>query len=392
MTRARDNSNILGTSGTNGQVLTIDTAQNNGYAFENPAQFVAGKNAVINGAMEISQRNGISAVTPASGYAGQQIYVLDRFVYTSGQISSAMTFQQVTDAPTGFVYSLKSTVASAVTSPSSTDDYGLAQFIEGSQVAAYNLGTSSAATATLSFWAKSSLTGNFTISLQNNAYNRTFVTTYNITTANTWQKISITFAGDTAGTWVRDTSGAGLRVVWNLGTGSGSTTSTTNTWQGAYYSHITGSNNLISTAGATLYITGAQLELGSVATPFSRAGGTLQGELSACERYYQLIASGTGKCFGTGNYFGSGQVHGLIPLRTTMRTVPTSASVVGTGYYKVYSNGSTTNLLNSITLGSESNERVILLFNNTEASGTQGTGLMLITNNAASFIALQAEL
>jgi hypothetical protein len=188
---------------------------------------------------------------------------------------------------------LKSTVASAVSSLPTGDDYNLAHMIEGSQVAAYNLGTSSAATATLSFWAKSSLTGNFTISLQNNAYNRTFVTTYNITAANTWQKFSITFAGDTSGTWVRDTSGAGLRVIWNLGSGTANTTSTTNTWQGTYYSHVTGSNNLVSTAGATFYITGVQLEISPVATAFSRAGGTLQGELAACMRYYQQINPAT---------------------------------------------------------------------------------------------------
>jgi hypothetical protein len=369
--------------------VAIGLSQDNGGGAVAP--YVAGKNAIINGAMEISQRNGTSTVTPASAYAGQQIYVLDRFLYASGQTSSVMTFQQVTDAPAGFVYSLKSTVASAVSSLPTSDDYNLAHMIEGSQVAAYNLGTSSAATATLSFWAKSSLTGNFTISLQNNAYNRTFVTTYNITAANTWQKFSITFAGDTSGTWVRDTSGVGLRVIWNLGASTANSTSTTNTWQGTYYSHVTGSNNLVSTAGATLYITGVQLELGSTATPFSRAGGTLQGELAACQRYYWRLTAANNNytTFCIGANYSSTQAYYAMRPPVTMRATP-SQSASSAGNFSTY-NGS-----GGVTLSSISNDILnpdsFAIVGNVSSGLTAGYAARLGANNTSAYIEWSAEL
>jgi hypothetical protein len=239
------------------------------------------RNRIINGAMVISQRNGTSSITPATG----NTYNVDRFL-TYSSVTSKFSVQQNAGSvtpPAGFTNYLGITSISAY-SVLSGDIFKLSQFIEGFNTADLGWGTANAQTVTLSFWVRSSLTGTFGGAIQNAAENRAYPFTYTISSANTWEQKSITIAGDTTGTWVGATNGIGISVSWGLGvgtTGSG----TAGAWSGSAFYSATGATSVVGTNGATFYITGVQLEAGSVATPFERRD--YGRELIMCQRYYQ---------------------------------------------------------------------------------------------------------
>ena len=232
------------------------------------------KNRIINGAMVINQR-GYSA-SPANGD-----YTLDRWtagVDQSGKFSVA----QSSTAPVGFINSLLCTSTSAYT-VGSNEAFQIRQNIEGLNCTDLAWGTANAKTVTLSFQVYSSLTGTFGGSIVNNAYDRSYPFSYSIPVANTWTTISVTIAGDTSGTWLT-TNGTGIRVGFSLGAGS-SKSGTAGSWAGAFYASATGATSVVGTSGATFYITGVQLEVGSSATGFEyRQYGQ---ELALCQRYYE---------------------------------------------------------------------------------------------------------
>ena len=242
---------------------------------------MAGRNRIINGDMRIDQRNAGASVTVNTWSA----YPVDRFFGSFRPSTGTATAQQVSDAPSNFVYSLKLTQAS-VTIQAAADYYGIIQRIEGYNVADMNFGSANAKTFTLSFWVKSSVTGTYGLAFQNiNATRRSYVTTYTINSANTWEQKTITVAGDQSGTW-EVTNSSGLVIQWDLGSGSDYQTSTLNAWQTSNVIQASGATRWIDTNGATFYITGVQLEAGSVATPFEhRQYGQ---ELYLCKRYFEI--------------------------------------------------------------------------------------------------------
>lgn len=268
------------------------------YGVAAPANSMGFRNRIINGDMRIDQRNAGASVT----YSSNPGYPVDRNRFEFSQVSK-ITGQRSTTAPTGFSYSAQGTVAAAVT-PGASDYFLIGQPIEGFNVADLGWGTASAQTVTLSFWVRSSVTGTYSLRFINGSFNRTYLTSYTISATNTWEQKTITLAGDTSGTWATDNT-AGIVVQWDLGAGSNATSSTTNAWQAGNYQHVTGSVNWISTAGATFYITGVQLEAGSVASPFERRD--YGRELMMCQRYcFVLAPSETNiRAATSGNYSGT---------------------------------------------------------------------------------------
>lgn len=255
------------------------TTSINGYTPS--ASNMAGRNRIINGAMTIHQRGG--AIT--SGYT------LDRFGILN-TTDGAISVTQDTNAPSNFKNSLKVTVTTADSSLASTQRLAIRHRLEGNNVADFDFGSSSAQTVTLSFWVRSSETGTYGGSLQNSATNRTYVFSYSISAADTWEKKTITVAGDTSGTWATDNS-EGICINWSLGCGS-SFLNSAGSWLAADAKSVTGESPLIGTLNATWYITGVQLEVGSTASEFEhRQYGQ---ELALCQRYYEPF--GTFDCSG----------------------------------------------------------------------------------------------
>jgi hypothetical protein len=238
--------------------------------------------------MQVDQRNSGSSVNLANA----KVYAVDRFYWIESS-SETPTGQRVTDAPNGFTHSVKITNTSTTTTPSYTQ---LVQSIEGNNVSQLYFGNSSAESVTLSFYVKSSLTGQFSASLRNGASNRSNVSTYTINSANTWERKTITFVGDTTGTWTTDIS-VGLDLIFRLDDTGG--TSSLNQWTATGDAFASGSVRFMGNASATWQITGVQLEVGEQATPFEhRSFGE---ELGLCQRYFQQWtqeASG----FSTNNY------------------------------------------------------------------------------------------
>ena len=273
------------------------------------------KNRIINGAMVFDQRNAGASVTPTDGG-----YVTDRFKYTLTQ-ASKLTAQQSTTSTTGFVNSLLTTSSSAY-SITSSDVFILIQNIEGFNVADLAWGSASAATVTLSFWVRSSLTGTFGGSVANSARNRSYPFTYTISTANTFEQKTITISGDTTGTWVTN-NGEGIRLSFGLGVGS-TFSGTAGAWAAADYRSATSATSVVGTNGATFYITGVQLEKGSTATSFDYR--PYSAELAMCQRYYQKFNGSQYLNEGVGAAAATTIIYYNKPFITSMRTAPTFSS------------------------------------------------------------------
>ena len=326
------------------------------------------RNRIINGDMRIDQRNAGASVTLTSG----GVYTVDRWSGVE-DTDGAMTAQQDTSAPTGFVNSLKFTTTTADATLAATQYASCVQKIEGTNVADLAWGSASAKTITISFWVRSSLTGTFGGAINNSGSTRSYPFTYSISVADTWEQKFVTIAGDTSGTWLT-TTGIGLQIVFGLGVGS-TYSGTAGAWAGANYLSATGATSVIGTLNATWYITGVQLEVGSVATPFERRPFGL--ELELCQRYYEKsyseadIAGASAR--GSANMFVSsvvtGYLYGSVSYKTQKRAKPTVTIYSYNGTAGRGTDGNATNLAaNTMDVAS-----------NTNFSGTSG---FVVQNNS----------
>jgi hypothetical protein len=240
------------------------------------------RNRIINGNMLIDQRNAGASVTVN---ATAQFFPVDRWYAVGQPTDGVFTVQQVSDAPSGsgLTKSVKATITTADASIGATQEYFLDQRIEGYNVADFEFGAATAKTITVSFYVKSSVTGSFGGRIGNAGSTRTYPFSFTILSANTWEQKTVTITGDITGTWLTD-NGIGMDIVFSLGVGS-SRKGTANTWAATNYIAPTGSVDLISTSSATFYITGVQLEVGTVATPYEMQ--IYSDQLAQCRRYYE---------------------------------------------------------------------------------------------------------
>jgi len=303
--------------------------------------FTGFKNKIINGAMVINQR---ATTLTDSGY------ITDRWAYNAGAASKASIAQSSTaPAGTGFTNSLLVTSSTAL-SVGASDVHLLEHRFEGYNVCDLGFGAAGAATVTLSFWIRSSLTGTFSGALGNAGPDRSYPFSYTIDAADTWEKKTITIPGDTTGTWAK-TNTTAFRLCFALAVGS-NYVGTANAWTGSSNIFgVTGAKNLLATNAATWYITGVQLERGSTASSFEyRSYGT---ELALCQRYFYMHANhswfNANANIGTGFYYNSTSIMGIVNFPVPLRTQPTLYSSSGTNYFAIQREG-TTDGFNDFTL------------------------------------------
>jgi hypothetical protein len=344
-------------------------------------------NRIINGDCRIDQRNAGASVTLTSGGT----YTIDRwqgFEDTDGGI----TAQQSSVAPAGFTNSLLMTTTSADASLGASQYSLLRQPIEGFNTADLGWGTANAQPVTISFWVRSSLTGTFAGSLRNGAGNRSYVFTYSIAVANTWEQKSITVAGDTTGTWLTNTS-TGIIVSFDLGTGSNFQT-TAGSWAAGNFWSTTGATSVVGTSGATFYITGVDLRKGTTgATAQTRDVRPYGTELALCQRYCfngstigvdsQVIASGMA--------YNTTQALLVINVPVSMRVVPSLTSNTNLGIWNA--SGSTI-AISTLTIATSANNSTFRLNATVSSAGlVAGNAAILNTGSpTAGIFILSAEL
>ena len=284
------------------------------------------RNIIINGDMSIAQRG-----TSTSSITGNGYHTIDRY---KTNLSSAGTWTQSrsTTAPTdqGFATSLKMDCTTADGSLSASDYLYIEQNIEGQFLQYLKKGTSSAESTTLSFWVRSNKTGTYIASIKDNDNTRMINQSYTISSADTWEKKTITFAGDTTGTLGNDNATSFRLILW-LAAGSDYTSGTLSTsWESQTNANLAvGQVNLADSTSNEWYITGVQLEAGTSASDFEFLPKDVN--LTRCQRYFQKsydldttpgTATDTG-VYWTGGSSDSGNNVSFLPsYKTTMRSSP----------------------------------------------------------------------
>ena len=338
------------------------------------------KNRIINGGMVIDQRNAGASVT-----FNDAVFTVDRFGSACSQSSKATSTQSST-APTGFSYSALITSSSAYTLLAG-DFFNIYQNIEGFNTADLAWGTASASSITLSFWVRSSLTGTFGGSISNSALSRSYPFTYTISVANTFEQKTITIAGDTTGTWVGATNGIGLRVYFGLGVGT-TYSGTAGAWAATRYQSATGATSVVSTNGATFYITGVQLEKGSTATSFDfRSYGT---ELALCQRYLPAFIGLNNALFGF--FYSTTNAYVGCTFPVTARVAPTGATFSNAGDFTIGDIVSVSNVATSASFSSAGTNTSQLIFVTAAVLTAQRAGFVIGNSSASKILFTGCEL
>ena len=304
-----------------GAVATVDIADANVTAaklasgtVQNQSSF---KNIIINGDMSLAQR-----ATSASSLTGNGYHTVDRFQTVISSIGT-WTQTQSTDVPTGqgFAKSLKMDCTTADASPAASDVVNVRTKFEGQNLQYLKKGTSSAQSLTLSFWVKSNKTGTYIAELYDTDNNRQISQSYTISSANTWENKTVTFAGDTTGTFTNDNAES-LRCTFYLGVGSDWTSGTLSTsWQSYVLAdRAVGQVNLADNTANEWFVTGVQLEAGTTASDFEFL--PVDVNLGRCQRYYQILCNSTNKNIPIVQYQGNFRSLAQV-FSTEMRTPPT---------------------------------------------------------------------
>jgi len=353
------------------------------------SQLSGRRNIVINGGMNVAQR---SVSVAALGDGDEGYVTLDRIRHTAaasaGRFTSAQT--AISDLP-GFLNCLHLDCTTADTSIAATELLVLEHRIEGQDLQQLKKGTSDAEKVTVSFYMKTNAAFVFMCVLNDFDNNR--VNTQKFTTTTGWTRHSITFAGDTTGA-LADDNALSLSVSIYLHAGSNFTGGTyvSNTWQSR-----SSSDNMIAPGIGSFYsntsndvkLTGLQLEVGSVATPFeNRSFGE---ELALCQRYYYAVTGTAKGRFATGQYFSATQGDIPIPFKTTMRA---AYSLTQSALSDILITSATAErAASALALDvSGSLHAASVRFTNGSSTGAQGVPAIMILLDDESFIAFDAEI
>ena len=349
------------------------------------------RNIVDNGNFAVHQRTGTITVAANTGTD-----TLDRWeVDTANCDEISIEVTQADDIPPelGEGYSCKLQIKTVESAVASNEIVRLLHFPEAMDCQRLGYGTANTKTTTLSFWVKSSIAGTFAVNIYADDGADIIGSTYTISTADTWEKKSLTFAGNTLGVIAND-NGHGVYLQWIVVAGSDFTATDNTSWS-AYatgklaYGHVT--NTHATTDESTWQIAGVQWELGEVATPFEHI--SYAENLAKCQRYFYTQASGDNDPLGSGVAEAAASSSWIVHFPVPMRTEPTLVVEEGTDYYQTFGGGASDNF-NGMLLADVSEFSAYVYNNSAKGAGgnTAGRGIIAVTNNASAKVSFRAEL
>ena len=376
------------TTGTFSDARLPSTALNSNVSVPNQSAF---KNIIINGDMSIAQRS-----TSETGITGAGYKTLDRF-RLGGSVPGTWTWSQSTDVPSGQGFA-KSMKLECTTTGSAATMY-FQHKMEGQNLQYLKKGTSSAESTTLSFWVKSAKTGTYIAMLLDNDNTRHISKSYTISSADTWEKKEITFAGDTSGAFDND-NGASLEIYFWL---SANTNNSSGTLATSWASTVSANNavgqvNLADSTSNNFYITGVQLEAGTSASDFEFL--PLDVNLQRCQRYFYVFGdrrtSGAfpiveNRSIGLGVTHYINQCVVSIPMKVNMRTSPSIDQVSGTDFYDYY-HGQASDTFDSFNGISSTGEAQQIIRNTNQISASLNDCGIVYINGTDAYTAFDSEL
>ena len=349
------------------------------------------RNIIINGDMSIAQRTtSVSSISSGTAYD-----TVDRFSRNIGS-GGTWTISQSTDVPTGqgFAKSLKLDCTTANGSLSSNSEFVVRQQIEGQNLQYLKKGTSSAESTTLSFWVKSNKTGTYIAELRDADNNRQISQSYTISSADTWEKKTLTYAGDTTGAFGND-NGASLTVELWLVAGSDFTSGTlSTTWTSSTNANrAVGQVNLADSTSNEWYITGVQLEAGTSASDFEFL--PVDVNLQRCQRYFIQYGTGIGGAgaanIGVGQWYSASEIVYNVYAPVSMRTKPTMTTPTVVNQYRFHKAGSYIDTDNAGVI-SDAGNQIMAIYKSGLSGGTGGQATFVVTQAAGAKIQFSAEL
>ena len=346
------------------------------------------RNIVINGGMQVAQR--ATQVTGLGASGGYQ--TVDRWTISVGATSAGrFTIDQISDGPDGIANSTKLTCTTADTSIAAGELLQFQTKLEGQDLQQMNKGVASAKEVTVSFYVKGNAAATYSVEMHDRDNTRFNSHEFSVTTD--WVRIVRTFAADAddGSSPYDDDNAVSMSLNFNLHGGSTYTggSHTDNAWHETVNQRL-GDNatSFFDATSRTFFITGIQMEVGSVATPFeNRSFGE---ELHLCKRYYNLLTTGAAsKYISMASAYNTAQFTGVIQLNPTMRATPTIDIVTGTNYYRCVVDA--TNFSFDVLAIDGADNKQVLWAKGGLSNLTSGSGGWLQTTNTASYMAFQCD-
>ena len=383
-----DNTSTLDATKLSGNLPAISGASLTGITSPNP-------NLIINGAMQVAQRN--SGTVAQANSSNEGYATLDRFALQFGNnAGGTITTSQSTTSPDGFGTSYKLDVTSADTSVGDTELVYVQQVIEAQDMV--NSGwdyTDSSSNITLSFWVRNSKTGTYCVAFQNyDGGDRMYTAEYTVSTADTWEKKTVTIPGNSNLSFNLD-NGAGLGVYFILASAAGRQSSA-GSWTGGQPAYGTSNQvNFLDSTSNVMYLTGVKLEVGDTATDFQhRSYGE---ELALCQRYYYRHAdyaerNGNGP-IGLISFWTTTAIDMVVSFPCQMRAAPSIQNFTGSSDWIVYRGSANVHYVNTSGLNLSRNGRQTVHLSATLAqAGTAGQTGQILANTSGTHLSFDAEL
>ena len=340
------------------------------------------RNMIINGAMAVSQRG-----TSSTGQGASDLFLVDRFhLNTNGNSAGRFTVTQESDGPSGIPNSLKLACTTADTSIAASERFFIEQRLEGQNLQRMKKGTSDAQAITVSFYVKGNAAATYVVGIFDTDNSRQIGAQFSVTTS--WNRVSVTFPGDTGGSALDDDNAESLSLRFFLHAGSTYTGGTLQTtWDTAAGNEQVGSGttSIFDSTSRTFFLTGVQMELGEQATPFEHR--SFADDLARCQRYYQRItADASYTAFAAGLCTTTTQMICALKYTTTMRASPTlTQSNTGINIQSQIATAS----IGTSYLGKDS---AFVPVNVSSGLTAGNAGLWNANNNTAAYVDLTAEL